>query len=198
MKQLVLVRHGETEWNAARRLQGQTDIALSDIGRSQAKALAPVIARIRPDIAVTSDLSRAAETASLLGAEARREPGFREQDLGNWSGQEIDLLLEKDPELYHRWRAGDFIPPGGESWTEFRERVADNIEAVKRETQLTGLVVCHGGVIRAALDALLDLRPSKIIPVGPGSLSIVSFDEGAPRLAAFNLRPGSIETQAPD
>ena len=59
---LLLVRHGETEWNAARRLQGQADIALSDRGRDQARRLRPVIEALRPDRVVTSDLLRAAET----------------------------------------------------------------------------------------------------------------------------------------
>lgn len=64
---LLLVRHGQSEWNATRRLQGQADIVLSDMGREPARRLAPLIAAIGPDRAITSDLVRAAETADLLG-----------------------------------------------------------------------------------------------------------------------------------
>ena len=67
MKRLLLVRHGESEWNKERRLQGQADIALSPHGRNQALQLRPVIASLAPDCVLTSDLRRARETAALLG-----------------------------------------------------------------------------------------------------------------------------------
>ena len=67
MKRILLVRHGESEWNAVRRLQGQADIDLSQKGRRQAAALAPVVEGLAPDLVLTSDLKRAADTAALLG-----------------------------------------------------------------------------------------------------------------------------------
>lgn len=195
MKRLILVRHGETAWNAGRKLQGQTDVPLNEKGRAQARALAPLVAGLRPDLAITSDLSRAAETAKLLGVDARLEPGLREQNLGDWSGMEISAL---DPQQYRDWRAGLFRPPGGEIWAEFRARIAVQIRAAVDEAQETALLVCHGGVIRAALDAALDLAPSRIIPVGPGSLSVLAYPTGTARLEAFNVRPGSLDLDAPD
>lgn len=192
MKRLVLVRHGETEWNALRRLQGQTDIALNDRGRGQAPAPAPAPA---PDLAVSSDLKRAAETALLLGVDARPEPRLREQDLGDWSGREIAAL---DAGEYQAWRAGQFVPEGAETWAVFRARVALAMRDALAAAERTAVLVCHGGVIRAALDAALELAPSRIIPVGPGSMTVLAYPSGGARLEAFNLRGGSLELNAPD
>ncbi|NUB45957.1 histidine phosphatase family protein [Fertoebacter nigrum] len=199
MKRLILVRHGETEWNASRRLQGQTDIALSDVGRAQARALAPMVAALSPDHAVTSDLARAAETARLLGhASARDEPRLREQDLGDWSDQSIADLSARDPDAYLRWRAGRQTPPGGEDWGRFSARVVAGIEDAMRLCDQTVLAVCHGGAIRAALASLIDLRPDRLIPVGPASLTILAADKGGWRLEAFNVGGATVVLTAPD
>lgn len=198
MKRLILVRHGETEWNANRRLQGQTDIALNDRGRSQARALATLVADLAPDHAVTSDLARAAETATLLGAVAHPDMRLREQSLGDWTGREIADIVADTPQNYRDWRAGRFVPSGAESWAEFRKRVVAALDDARGGADQTALVVCHGGVIRAALDAVLQIAPSRIIPVGPGSLTVIAYPDDLPRLEAFNVRSGNVELNAPD
>ncbi|TGN67939.1 histidine phosphatase family protein [Paracoccus liaowanqingii] len=199
MKRLILVRHGETEWNAARRLQGQQDIALSEHGRAQALALRPVIATHAPDIAFTSDLRRAAETSALLGhADAVATPRLREQGLGAWEGREIAELMAEDPDAYRGWRAGTNVPARAEGWSTFRSRVeAAMLDAIS-SCRDVALITCHGGVIRAALDTLIALAPSRIIPVGPGSMSILAHDGSGFRLEAFNFSPGRVELHAPD
>lgn len=189
------MRHGETEWNAARRLQGQTDIALSDRGRQQARALVPLLRGLAPDSAVTSDLIRASETAALIGAGARPDLRLREQDLGVWTGRAIaDLPIEE----YRLWRAGQFVPEGAEGWDVFRARVVAALDDALAAAERTALVVCHGGVIRAALDATLGLAPSRVIPVGPASLTVLAYPDGSPRLEAFNVRGGDLDVTAPD
>lgn len=199
MKRLILVRHGETEWNAARRLQGQTDIALSDHGRAQARALAPHVAVLAPDQAATSDLMRARETSALLGfAAAQPMSALREQSLGDWSGREISALMAAVPEDYRNWRAGTYTPPGGETWAEFRNRIASALHGLMQGAGAVTLVTCHGGVIRAALDALLDLPPSRLIPVGPASMTLIAHDSLNFRLEGFNLAPGRLDLTAPD
>lgn len=199
MKRLLLVRHGETEWNALRRLQGQTDIALSDHGRAQARALAPLVAAQAPDHARSSDLKRAAETAGLLGYGASQlDAGLREQSLGDWSGVEIADLLAATPELYKGWRAGSYTPPGGEEWPEFRARITTVAMAAVQACDSVALITCHGGVIRAALDGLLGLEPARVIPVGPASLTILALDGPLWRLEAFNVTGASPELNAPD
>lgn len=199
MKRLILVRHGETEWNALRRLQGQTDIALSDHGRGQARALAPLVATLAPDLALTSDLRRAAETAALLGyGQAHPTPDLREQSLGEWSGRDIADLLADAPQDYRDWRAGRLTPPGGETWEMFRARVVHALTGAIAGCSQTALAVCHGGVIRAALDGLIGLAPSRIIPVGPASLTILAQDGPDIRLEAFNVAGHPPQLDAPD
>lgn len=199
---LLLVRHGQSEWNAARRLQGQADIALSDIGRAQAAALAPVIASFAPERAVTSDLRRAQDTAAELGfPQARLEPALREHDVGEWEGRHIPEIVAENAEAYAGWRAGSHTPEGGEPWARFTRRVTDAIraEATRRPCENL-LVVCHGGVVRALLHGLLGLAPSSLIPVAPASLTTVRLvgAERPPRLELFNYRPGPMELDAPD
>jgi glucosyl-3-phosphoglycerate phosphatase len=194
---LLLVRHGQSEWNAARRLQGQADIALSDLGRDQVRRLAPVIAAIGPDRAITSDLARATETAALLGG-AIPMTALREVNVGDWTGAEIAALIRTEPAHYQGWRAGTYAPPGGELWTDFRARVADVIAAEAENPCANLLVVCHGGVIRALMDNLLELPPRQIIPVGPATLTAIRLTDTGPRLELFNYRPDLPEFAAPD
>ncbi|SMO44013.1 histidine phosphatase family protein [Paracoccus laeviglucosivorans] len=199
MKRLLIVRHGETEWNAVRRLQGQTDIALSDRGREQARALRPLIAAQRPDLVVSSDLRRAAETAALLGhADARLTPDLREQCLGDWSGRDIADLQADAAQDYADWRAGRFTPPDAEGWDSFRDRVAGAMQDAAAQAGHTALVVCHGGVIRAALQALVGLPPSRVVPVAPASLTILLMDPNGARIEAMNIAPGALRLDAPD
>ncbi|WP_221931902.1 histidine phosphatase family protein [Paracoccus sp. M683] len=197
---VLLVRHGQSEWNAARRLQGQADIALSDLGRQQADALRPVIQAIGPCRAIASDLSRAAETANRLGAsDARLTADLREIGVGDWTGLSIDEITARDQAAYLGWRAGTASPPGGESWPAFVGRVAGAIAAEQQTPCTNLLVVCHGGVIRALLHHFLALQPAHIIPVGPASLTALRLVEGKPaRLELFNYRPDRLDFEAPD
>ena len=199
MKRLMIVRHGESEWNAVRRLQGQADIALSQKGMDQARALAPVVSALAPDRVICSDLDRAHHTARLLGvAEPLCCPGLREIDVGAWTGRPIAALRADDPAGYEGWRAGTFTPPEGEAWPDFVSRtsscVLDHLATAERL-----LVVCHGGVVRALLEHFLALTPSRIIPVGPASLTILAAPaRSALRLELFNYTPALPILDAPD
>ncbi len=201
MKRLMLVRHGESEWNAHRRLQGQADIALSDLGRRQAAALRATVAALAPDVAVTSDLKRAFETALILGLdEPRAEPGLREIDVGEWTGQPIASIEADDPEGYLGWRAGSYTPPKGEAWADFSVRT-NECERLALGAADRLLVVCHGGVIRAILESMIGLAPRQIIPVGPASLTILAerpAGSGRMRLELFNFSPLGPILDAPD
>lgn len=200
MKRLLLVRHGESEWNAVRRLQGQADIGLSAKGEAQALALAPMIAQLAPDRVVSSDLRRAQHTTRLLGYPgAELLSGLREVDVGEWTGLPIAEIVAKDPDGYRGWRAGTFAPPGGEIWHDFAARTAKaTMDAFETADRL--LVVCHGGVIRALLQTLLGLAPKRIIPVGPASVTILATKPGETemRLEVFNSAPGGPVLDAPD
>lgn len=200
---LLLVRHGQSEWNASRRLQGQADIALSDEGRRQADALRPVIEAIAPDRAVSSDLARVRETAERIGAkQATFTADLREIDVGDWTGKPIKTIIAADAEAYAGWRAGTHVPPGGETWSDFVARVGGAIERERSSRPCdTLLAVCHGGVIRALIQRLLGLPPARIIPVAPASLTVLQLDKAggqSGRLEVFNYRPGGVEFDAPD
>lgn len=200
MMRLLLVRHGQSEWNAARRLQGQADIGLSDLGRAQAEALRATIEEAAPCRVVASDLKRVRETAERINAtSARYTEGLREIDVGDWTGRAIDDIRAEDEDAYLGWRAGTSAPPGGEAWADFVERVSDVIEEERCNPCDNLLVVCHGGVIRALLQRYVGLKPAHIIPVAPASLSAVRLGNGKPpRLELFNFRPNDLDFGAPD
>ncbi|MEC5342937.1 histidine phosphatase family protein [Brenneria populi] len=199
MKRILLVRHGESEWNAVRRLQGQADIALSPRGEAQARALRPMIEAYKPGLVLTSDLRRALNTARLLGyPDARPESLLREQNVGSWTGAAIATLMAEASAAYAGWRAGAFAPENGEIWADFRARVGCAIARARAAPEETVLMVCHGGVIRAALDGALGLAPARVIPVGPASLTILSFQRNEARLEVFNATRFVPVVDAPD
>lgn len=199
---ILLVRHGQSEWNSVRRLQGQSDIDLSEHGREQARALRGTIERLAPARIVSSDLKRARDTAHLLGfPDAELRADLREHDLGDWSGLFIDDLVARDADSYRGWRAGRVTPPGGETWAAFGARTAGAVRELGRGLDGPLLVVCHGGVIRALLEHFLDLTAERIIPVGPASLTILRQPEGPSermRLELFNFNPQGPVLDAPD
>lgn len=199
---ILLVRHGQSEWNAMHRLQGQADISLSDKGRGQADALSAVIEEIGPCRAITSDLIRARETAERISAlPAKPMTALRENNVGDWTGQYVKDIIDRDESSYLAWRAGTGTPPGGESWEDFADRVTAVIEHEANTPCNNLLVVCHGGVIRAILQRYLELQPASIIPAAPASLTafrLANDKRKPPRLELFNYRPVSLDFEAPD
>jgi probable phosphoglycerate mutase len=199
---VLLIRHGQSEWNASKRLQGQADISLSETGREQASALRGVLAEIRPDRAIGSDLKRVRETVDRAwSGEVEFTPALREIDVGDWTGCAVPELMDADPDAYAGWREGTYTPPGGESWDAFKRRVSVVIDCQrKRAAGENVLVACHGGVIRAILDHYLSLEPRHIIPVAPGSLTAIRVPGGGSpaRLELFNYRPTGLDFEAPD
>ncbi|MEQ3553588.1 histidine phosphatase family protein [Pseudonocardia nematodicida] len=180
---LLLVRHGETAANAARRLQGDSDVPLSGAGRAGARDLGPLVASYRPEHVVVSPLDRTRETARLLGVSPDRvDPRWQEADLGQWTDRFVDDLPAAE---YAAWRAGELTPPGGESFAGMTARVTGALADLPGDGVV--LVVTHGGPIRAVLDHLLGLRPSRLVPVGPASLTVLDHDGGGTRLRAYNL-----------
>lgn len=198
MTRLLLVRHGESTWNAHRQLQGQADAPLSDRGRRQAARLAALIRDLAPTRIVCSDLSRTRETAEILGhASAIRDRRWREIDVGEWTAASLDDLRRDQPDAFSGWRAGTYTPPGGENWQSFCARIRGALEELADPPGATALVVTHGGVIRAACALLVGLQPSHIIPVGPASLTVIDLSP-TPKLRAFNVSANGLELDAPD
>src|SRR6266700_3451333 len=164
---LLLVRHGQSTWNADRRIQGQLDPPLSERGVAQACGLAERLTGHRLAGFYCSDLTRARQTARLIGrsveAEPVPEPGLREIMLGEWEGKTREDLVAGYPELWARWAAEpDWdIVPGGEGAGPFAGRVLATMGRL-RERHPNGDLLCvtHGGVIHVALLDVL-ARPSR-------------------------------------
>jgi probable phosphoglycerate mutase len=173
MQRLVLWRHGRTEWNAAGRFQGQLDPPLDAEGRSQAIRVARELAAELPagqTVVVSSDLSRAAETAasltSVLGVPLRVDPRLREHGMGSWEGLTRDEVADRYPEQYADWVAGRPVHGrGGESPAE----VADRALAALAElpAQPVAVVVTHGGTAGRLMERLLGLGPQHRRVFGP-------------------------------
>lgn len=118
--------------------------------------------------------------------------------VGAWTGLEISAITATEPTNYLGWRAGTYAPDNGEHWSEFRGRIATVLALAVAAPADNVLLVCHGGVIRAALDVALSLAPARIIPVGPASLTILAYRGAEARLEAFNVGSGAPMLDAPD
>jgi broad specificity phosphatase PhoE len=170
---LLIWRHGQTEWNAVDRVQGQTDVGLDEVGRRQASLSAPAIAALRPDVIVSSDLSRAADTAAVLagltGQDVALDPRLRERNYGRMQGYLLTEIAERWPEEYAQWRAGAPVPElGAESSEELADRsCAAFRDAAERVPGGTVVIVTHGGSARHGCGALLGWPLSTTRTLGP-------------------------------
>ena len=193
---LVLVRHGESLWNAQGRLQGQGGSGLSELGHQQADLVAAYLCERFGDAAavVTSDLQRVTETArpwlARTGLEVTVDQRWREIDVGTWSGLTWAQVQEQDPETFHAWREGqDVRRGGGETFAEFRTRTA---EAMAGLADLDGTVVVftHGGSVRFSVAAALELPPMGERALGPAhncSVTLIGLGDRGAALEAYNL-----------
>jgi probable phosphoglycerate mutase len=188
---LILLRHGETKWNAEQRLQGQDNSELSERGVWQAREFLPYAKALFPAQVVSSDLGRTRQTVELIGyPEAPSDARLRELDMGEWTGRAKQDLVREHPQDYLDWRAGTFTPANGETWQAFRARVADGIRDWLRRTEGDLLAVVHGGVIRAACHEFLGLPPARVVPVTPGTATILNFacaDAPCAQLEGYNI-----------
>jgi probable phosphoglycerate mutase len=151
---IILIRHGETAWNAERRIQGRLDVPLSGTGIWQAARLAERLAGEPIDAVIASDLARAWLTAQSLaqriGTEPQADARLRERDFGSFQGLTLDEIARNAPDQFHAWRERDpaWAMPGGESGAAFIARVVDAAEdIVCRHPGRTVAVVTHGGVL---------------------------------------------------
>ncbi len=158
---LLLARHGQTNDNLEPiRAQGFSDTPLNDVGRRQAHDLAQRVTGRGVRSLWCSDLSRAAETARIVGARIgltpRPDARLREGNRGAWEGRLFIDIAKEDPEGYAAWRrAGEsFRFPGGESLREHSDRVLAALAEIRQAGPLPALVVCHRGCIRMVLCSL--------------------------------------------
>lgn len=188
MTKLSLVRHGQTDWNLAKRIQGSSDIPLNDTGRAQARAVGAAFRRSRWDGIFSSPLGRARETASIIAAEvglAEPEilPGLAERAYGEVEGLTGAQILARYPD-------GAEVP-GRESRDEVAGRSLTELLALAQEHRGQSLiVVSHGGVIASLVRFVTQHalpKPGDVIP--NGSVHDFVLRDGALELDRFNLRP---------
>jgi probable phosphoglycerate mutase len=162
---LYLARHGETDWNAEGRWQGQTDVPLNPLGREQARELAARVRGAGIRAIATSDLLRARQTAEIVAAElglvvGHVDPDLRERRFGCFEGLTRDEVAARHPEAWAAYVADPGpAPPGGESRVDLLGRLVPAVVSVA--TRLPGplLVIMHGGSMRALLAAHVGEMP---------------------------------------
>ena len=208
--QITLIRHGETAWNAERRLQGHIDIALNAEGLRQAAALAEALAGEHYHAIVSSDLLRAAQTADalgrVLGMPVRRDPALRERCYGGFEGLLYAEIETRFPREFAAWQARDIdarMPAGvrvAESFREFSARCVAAIGAwaTSHPGQKLALVA-HGGVLECAYrHALgLPLETPRDFKVMNASINRFRFQEGRLELLSWG-EVGHLQPQALD
>jgi broad specificity phosphatase PhoE len=184
---LILVRHGESTWNAEERLQGQLDPPLSERGREQSRALAAMLDGLPDERVVCSDLGRARETAELLGLRpVRFDARWREIDVGEWGGRTAAEIDAQGSELTN-WRGGPRRAPSGEPWETFSARVAGAVDELIAAAG-SWLVICHGGCIRVAVAHVTGADPLAL--GSPPNASATVFELGPrPRLLVYGSLP---------
>ena len=164
-RQLLLLRHARTGHNATGRFQGQADVPLDEVGRAQAARVAPLVAARRPVVILSSDSSRAADTAAavarLCDLDVIFDARLREIDVGGWSGLTLDEVKAAFPQEAADWLVGDreqLRRGGGETYGEVGDRayqaVRDYLEGPSSEVVVA---VTHGGTARSLIDLMLGL-----------------------------------------
>lgn len=191
---LLLVRHGETGEQYAGRYVGATDLPLSAAGREQARRLTAILPA-EPSLCLCSPQRRARETAALAlqGRDCQLEvvEALREIDFGRWEGLSFAEIVARDPGLVDDWQrdALAFQFPGGEQTRCFWQRVREALTMIAARPEAEVVVVCHGGVIRAMLCALLGLPFDKylLFAIRPATVTILDVHDGRGVLQGLNL-----------
>ena len=181
--QLLLIRHGETDWNHEGRWQGQIDIALNQKGREQADQTAKQLKERPIEAIYSSDLQRASQTANILakakGLNVQMDARLREIHQGEWQGLLVSEIEARHAALYEQ-RSKDpyaFAPPGGESTSQVRERVIDFLREIKdRHMGETVAIVSHGFVL-AVMQAIYQTEPTtNLFSLVPQNGEIITLD----------------------
>lgn len=202
MTEIILIRHGETAWNAIRKLQGHLDIPLNAEGTRQAKALASALQAEKLAAIISSDLQRAVQTAGeiarLQGLSTRIDAGLRERCFGGFEGMLYSELPQRYPHEYAVWQARDpdaNFPPGaaspdyiGESIRQFQLRSMSTIAHYARQFQGKKIaLVAHGGVLECAYRAAknLPLNAPREITIYNASINRFRYREDAMQLVQW-------------
>lgn len=188
---IMLVRHGETYWNASGKIQGRSDIELSPTGIEQAKILAEFCPFEKVDAVYSSDLKRAKMTAEILaekfGLSVQLVPELREVSFGDWEGNNFDNLQKTEPENVEKFfkRPDDLKIPNGETFAELQARAMVGLKKIiaahANDENSQIIIGAHGAINRAILCAILDIPLRKIWAISQfnTAVNILRVDDGA-------------------
>ena len=168
MTKIILIRHGETDWNRDQVFRGRIDVALNDVGITQARAVQESLQQRKIDGVYSSPLSRAFVTAEIVGEKrdvrVQVEEGFTDIDFGAWQGLSHQQVKEEYNDLYEAWRSQpqEVTFPGGESLQEVQRRSVGALEKViKSNPGKTLALVSHRVVLKVLLCSILGLELSR-------------------------------------
>jgi alpha-ribazole phosphatase/probable phosphoglycerate mutase len=182
---IILIRHGETDWNVLQRYQGQSDIGLNQRGREEAERLALSLENEKVQAIYSSDLSRTLETSQIIARslklDVNSDARLRELSFGVWEGKTFSEVYRDYQPEFQQWFEDtlDYQLPGGESFTQLLDRVRQSIHDIYiKHHNDTVVIVSHGGVIRALLYQIKAISQEELWGKGlqPGSFIRVSFN----------------------
>ena len=206
-RRVIIVRHGQTSWNAEGRAQGHADIGLDDTGRDQAEAMAQFVAGYDPSVLVSSDLARARETAAFLekatGLTAVEDPRWREYDLGERTGLTLAEFGQRMGADYDGWSDvhAHVVVPGSETAQDVAARVVPALQELldRLGNGETGVAVGHGASSMIALAGVLGWPIETASGIASmhncGWATLAETGAGRLRLLSYNL---TVPGMAPD
>lgn len=203
--QLLLVRHGQTAYNAERRFMGQLDVPLDEVGQAQALAVAARLSNEHPSAIYSSTLRRALDTARAIQAAMPSHPELRtdvrliEGQFGDWEGKRYEELRANDAERLARWEDGkiDNTPPNGESLEDLAERVgAAYRDICAAHPDQTILIVSHGGTLQVMITLALGLPLKDYRKLWLSNASVSELLVDTNRTVLFRLNDCSHVTSA--
>ena len=180
---IYLIRHGQTDWNVAGKIQGKTDIPLNETGRRQAACLAKGMEH-RPVAQIfSSDLIRARETARAIGesqhVEVETLSGLEEIGFGKWEGMTLEQIQVIFPAEYEKWCENPVTvaPPGGESLSQIKERCRKVMEEILKMAKGDFAIVSHGAMLAYVVEYLMRNDPNdQEIIVGNASITTIQYE----------------------
>ncbi|WP_238524757.1 alpha-ribazole phosphatase [Halanaerobium hydrogeniformans] len=193
---MLLIRHGETDWNKELIFQGHSDTELNEKGIKNAKKNAELLKDLNYDYIYCSDLKRAKDTAGFIADKLNKKiiesKEIRELDFGKWEGLDFKSIEEKYPDEFKAWQE-DFLknnPPGGEKISDFTERVNRFFKSVlKKHRDKKIIVVTHGGVIKTYLTEIMAVPKKRFwqFQIENNSLTEIKFTGEVAVLTKLNL-----------
>jgi broad specificity phosphatase PhoE len=186
MTEIILVRHGETEWNVQQVFRGRIDIELNETGLRQAKLLAEYLSGVNIDAVYSSPLRRALKTAEVIASphklEVKIAPGLIDFDFGKWQGLTHQEVKQRYRELYTEWIKNPHLirMPDGENLSDVRERALAVVDEVAAKYERSVVLVSHRVVNKVLICALLGLDNSHFwnIKQDTGGTTTFAYENG--------------------